>query len=175
MREHRVYIKTGNLNVERLRLWIDALRSGEYRQGQYALKSIREDGEKPSHCCLGVACEVYIREEGQGSWDEGPTGRFYFVRTDGGYKERELMPVEVAEWFGFVEPGEVEDNFDPYLPTKDLGDEPFSKGVAIPNAEEKATVLNDESRWGFEEISWAVEKLIEMAEEKQKDTNQGES
>lgn len=165
MFENADHIKVENLNVERLKLWINALRSGKYSQGRYTLKSHHRVDGKPSHCCLGVACEVYIEEEGQGSWQESPNGRLYFIRSDGGHKERELMPVEVAEWFGLAAPGELEDNLDPYLPTKDLGEEPFSKGVSIPNPQERATVLNDEAMWGFEEISWAVEKLIEMAEE----------
>lgn len=34
------------------RLWLEALRSGEYSQGKYRLQSGNE------FCCLGVACEV---------------------------------------------------------------------------------------------------------------------
>jgi hypothetical protein len=33
--------------------WIEALRSGKYKQGREYLK---KDG---FHCCLGVACEIY--------------------------------------------------------------------------------------------------------------------
>jgi hypothetical protein len=41
----------------RRKMWTDALRSGEYAQGHGRLKWI-EDGET-THCCLGVACEVF--------------------------------------------------------------------------------------------------------------------
>ena len=33
--------------------WLAALRSGEYKQGRCALRSIRDE-----YCCLGVACDV---------------------------------------------------------------------------------------------------------------------
>lgn len=44
--------------------WIAALRSGDYKQGRQALKSIyvsHEPFDEPSrieHCCLGVFCEL---------------------------------------------------------------------------------------------------------------------
>ena len=40
-------------NVENIRKWVDALRSGEFAQGQKALCDA--DGR---HCCLGVAAEL---------------------------------------------------------------------------------------------------------------------
>lgn len=44
-----------NANVKKL--WVEALRSGKYKQGQSRLKYTR-DG-KVKHCCLGVLCEVF--------------------------------------------------------------------------------------------------------------------
>lgn len=43
--------------------WLDALRSGEYKQGRGALKVERfhkTTGKalKPEYCCLGVACKI---------------------------------------------------------------------------------------------------------------------
>ena len=37
--------------------WIEALRSGEYKQGHNALRHQRED-EMVEHCCLGVLCDL---------------------------------------------------------------------------------------------------------------------
>ena len=42
------------------RAWIEALRSGEYKQGQNKLGRIR--GRDIFYCCLGVACEVAVKE-----------------------------------------------------------------------------------------------------------------
>lgn len=44
---------------------IDALRSGEYQQGRYQLRS----GDR--FCCQGVGCEVFRRNTGQGVWEDG--------------------------------------------------------------------------------------------------------
>lgn len=38
--------------------WIDALRSGKYRQTKGVLKRGAEHGGPFSYCCLGVLCEV---------------------------------------------------------------------------------------------------------------------
>ncbi len=49
--------------------WIDALRSGQYEQGQKWLTTIIDGREK--YCCLGVACvvaEVPFTLRGNGRW-----------------------------------------------------------------------------------------------------------
>ena len=43
------------MNYDRMKLWVEALRSGEYQQGKTLLRV--ED----NFCCLGVACEVAIK------------------------------------------------------------------------------------------------------------------
>lgn len=45
------------MDQEVKRRWVEALRSGEYRQGAGRLGS-RVGEEKPKYCCLGVLCEV---------------------------------------------------------------------------------------------------------------------
>ena len=37
--------------------WVEALRSGEFKQGKYQLKTFDEEGNT-RYCCLGVAEEV---------------------------------------------------------------------------------------------------------------------
>lgn len=46
--------------------WIAALESGEYKQGQNVLRS--DDG---FYCCLGVLCELAVKEGVIKPWDEG--------------------------------------------------------------------------------------------------------
>lgn len=41
----------------KIQRWIDALRSGKYKQGMRALKSGTVDD--PKFCCLGVACDIF--------------------------------------------------------------------------------------------------------------------
>lgn len=43
------------MNKQAKQLWIEALRSGEYKQGNGALNY------KDKYCCLGVLCEVYLK------------------------------------------------------------------------------------------------------------------
>ena len=47
------------MNPEIKKLWIDALLSGEYQQGQGYLHQIR-DGES-QFCCLGVLCDLALK------------------------------------------------------------------------------------------------------------------
>lgn len=40
--------------------WIEALRSGKYKQGRAALKEVR--GKTAKYCCLGVLCDLAARD-----------------------------------------------------------------------------------------------------------------
>jgi hypothetical protein len=78
-----------------MRKWVEALRSGEFNQTKYVLH------DDVGYCCLGVACEVYARETGKGSWGE------LVCSTDGSQEGYVFMnsgtttlPEEVSKWFG---------------------------------------------------------------------------
>jgi hypothetical protein len=49
------------------KLWLEALRSGEFKQGQKCLRSF-SNGE-PLHCCLGVLVEVVERDTKDTVWE----------------------------------------------------------------------------------------------------------
>lgn len=49
-------------NVENIRKWVEALRSGEFEQTMGALCTAEEKSGSRAYCCLGVAAEVYRRE-----------------------------------------------------------------------------------------------------------------
>lgn len=51
---------------ENARAWVEALRSGKYKQTTYALR--RAGKKKDSFCCLGVACKLYSDSVG-GKWN----------------------------------------------------------------------------------------------------------
>lgn len=46
------------VNEENFRKWLDALRSGNYRQGRHVLEKPAHGDEPTQYCCLGVACRV---------------------------------------------------------------------------------------------------------------------
>lgn len=52
------------------KLWVDALRSGEYKQADSRLRG--ESG----YCCLGVLCDIHAQETG-GHWDGEETNHTY--------------------------------------------------------------------------------------------------
>jgi hypothetical protein len=85
-----------NVHDERMQKWAALLESGEFTQTQQVLR------DEQGYCCLGVACELYRRETGQGRWDENSyhvVGRFFF-RDDDGDANGELPTARVREWFG---------------------------------------------------------------------------
>lgn len=49
------------MNQDIKQRWVDALRSGEYEQGQGCL----HDSKYNSFCCLGVLTDLYIKEHGK--------------------------------------------------------------------------------------------------------------
>jgi hypothetical protein len=82
------------MNKERIQWWIEALRSGKYKQGKGYLAAMKKDGST-EYCCLGVACEVAIehgakvpKKRKENEWAYGNQMRTGF------------MPKEVVEWFG---------------------------------------------------------------------------
>ena len=81
---------------ENISKWTAALRSGDYRQGRGSLR--RDDG----FCCLGVACDIYLKETGRGSWRmnySDDSGIGYTFRIDG-VEERITLPTAVFDWLG---------------------------------------------------------------------------
>lgn len=62
------------------RKWVNALRSGKFKQGEQQLRSIDEYNEQ-TYCCLGVACALGIAKPKTG-WT-------------GEYVKDDFLPVEI--------------------------------------------------------------------------------
>lgn len=75
------------MNADVKKLWVDALRSGEYKQGFGSLKSAED---KNTFCCLGVLCEIAVQQ----GVIPAPEGVFYCGIYD------EILPDEVCEFAG---------------------------------------------------------------------------
>ena len=65
-------IKVTPKQKEHLRKWVEALRSGDYKQAEGALS--RGD----SYCCLGVACDIYRKSAKRGKWITDEDGDIVF-------------------------------------------------------------------------------------------------
>jgi hypothetical protein len=79
------------VNKEVAKLWVDALTSGQYKQGKRALR--KED----QFCCLGVLCDL-AEKAGLGSWEE-VGDRHRFTDSDGVYSAGFLTEA-VLTWAG---------------------------------------------------------------------------
>lgn len=79
---------------DRVRRWVAALRSGEFKQGREVLRRGDE------FCCLGVACELYRREVG-GAWEDyprPPQGQWFKIGSST-YVDA-FLPRKVRDWLG---------------------------------------------------------------------------
>lgn len=81
------------MNQEVKTKWIVALRSGEYNQTTRRLR--RSDNK---FCCLGVLCDLYIKETGKGGWLKDDA----FLDSKG-VKSSSSHTTEVNEWAGMID------------------------------------------------------------------------
>lgn len=77
------------------KLWVAALRSGEYKQGKGRLRRPLP-GSEFEFCCLGVLCDLHAKETRQGEWLNGG----YKVPDFGSSSAYTLPPIEVYRWAG---------------------------------------------------------------------------
>jgi hypothetical protein len=78
------------MNPEIKQKWVAALRSGDYEQGK---RRLYEDG---LYCYLGVLCDVYRKETGDGEFRPGLHNSWSFVARhdiDGA-----TLPYAVSDW-----------------------------------------------------------------------------
>ena len=92
---------TPEQQAQRRRLWVEALRSGEYAQIAGGLRRGDE------YCCLGVACEI----SDLGEWEpypDSPDAAFAFMGMGS------HLPLAVCDWLGLLnEFGSFENSDEP--------------------------------------------------------------
>jgi hypothetical protein len=83
-------------------LWIDALRSGEYKQGAAYLRK-KDD----TYCCLGVLCDLAVKDGVAVEWSGEWTGVAYVARDNAsGRRPTTALPPVVSEWAGLTKWGD---------------------------------------------------------------------
>lgn len=104
------------MNAEVKRKWIEALRSGRYKQGQ---KRLRQGGEEGAHlyCCLGVLCDLH-REEVGGTWVPCNSNDPYFSYDN----DAAILPHSVQEWAGLHAPSPSYNEYDEQVLLTELND-----------------------------------------------------
>jgi hypothetical protein len=72
--------------------WLEALRSGKYKQGAYRLKDSLTNG----FCCLGVLCEI----SNQGGFDNKDNYVCDETYADATQYSTQWVPKKVQDWIG---------------------------------------------------------------------------
>lgn len=80
------------MNPEIKAKWLEALRSGEYQQGRERLGSA-----SGSYCCLGVLCDLAVKE-GVARWDDSVVTDEHVAIDAAGRRAWAELPLGVAEW-----------------------------------------------------------------------------
>lgn len=122
--------------------WLEALRSGEYKQTTGSLH------DSTGFCCLGVLCDLYMKVADV-TWEASDVHPFddnrkrYYVAEDGEVLNAdELLPGVVADWAGL-------DDIDPQIVSEDDG-EVWSDTLST---------LNDDGHT-FEQIASYIEESL---------------
>lgn len=88
--------KGGSLLNKNAKKWVKALRSGKYKQTKYQLCELASKGKPKGFCCLGVACELAIKDGVKLTIGVDENDRS--IRT---YSDRaSSLPNVVADWLG---------------------------------------------------------------------------
>jgi len=142
--------------------WVEALRSGEYQQGQDALHKVTGNGSL--FCCLGVLCDLAVKAgiTAAKPYEDVPADkRFWMVSGDqilyreGSSPDDELwrgdvLPKEVARWAD-VDPEGTLANVQEVVARYE-GIEPMHVAV------ESLVGMNDDACASFDEIADAIER-----------------
>lgn len=112
--------------------WVKALRSRKYKQVEGCLKD--ESEEKPMYCCLGVLCDLYVKEQKKSTdstWDRWGN---------------QVLPQEVQDWAGL----------DSDNPSFNMG----RNDSIYDSIYESLSGLNDDRNYSFGKIAKVIEEKL---------------
>ena len=144
------------MNQEIKQKWVEALRSGKYKQTTYVLR--RED----SYCCLGVLCDI----AGRGKWsiendeiDDSESGKLYsYTDIDLNFSDFECLPWSLALALDFEETSVKVQIVEKYLNSIICSEGLFAVNgnMYLP-----LTRINDELQLSFNQIADILELCTE--------------
>ena len=86
---------------ENAQAWVEALRSGDYKQGRKNLHTIKYG--KSLFCSLGVACDLFTKSHPKVSeWKQNPSHAFAQLFVINSRIQKTQLPPEVCEWLGLT-------------------------------------------------------------------------
>lgn len=133
------YVKgLSSLQFKRLERWVNALKSGKYKQG-HATLCFRD-----KYCCLGVACDISNRSTGLKWGRDYELGGYGY----GGSGESAFLRKETIEYFGFKD---------------QIGFSFTGNFCDTQSAIVNLANLNDVYNWSFKKIGNLVGSIIKEA------------
>lgn len=121
-------------------MWLEALRSGKYKQGKNQLKN-----GNSNFCCLGVLCDLHAKETG-GAWADNPISSGYKK-----YKGAQVfLPKPVIEWAGLI----ARDGQPKNRNMRFIGEGGRTTSLALMNDGVRSPQL------GFEQLANIIEKYL---------------
>ncbi len=129
------------MNKDIKQKWITALLSDDYTQGRNCLRNNNDE-----FCCLGVLCDLYWKETGDGQWDKDITA-YYFKTQDG--TDDLIPPTEISIWADLDSPNPLVNFKDTKVCLANLND-----GTYDPNLNTDAPKLS------FKEIAELIDKSL---------------
>jgi len=78
------------------RKWVKALRSGKYKQCSGVLTELNGQNEPVAHCCLGVACDLFLKSGGKLKTKDARGVRHYEHLSG-------ELPEPVMKWLGLAD------------------------------------------------------------------------
>jgi len=138
-------------------LFVEALRSGKFKQATCALREVKLDTKRgkvvkvESFCAAGVLCELHRIHTGQGHWSNG----FYYTAKGGGAAT--TIPREVAKWAGL---NETDDDI---IWEQTVGGEKVT--VSMIDLNDRVVPKNSKNEtlkqvYGFKRLATAIEKYV---------------
>lgn len=128
------------INRERVRLLVDALRSGRFQQGYGHLRA------KNEYCCLGVACEVAMENGIQLNVVPAAAPHMVADQFDGHSSD---LPDAVIGWYGFGYTSDPSLRMPPLLHAQRV-----ERKQKVPSFSfASAIALNDTFKFSFDEIA----------------------
>lgn len=95
------------MNSEVKAKWLEALRSGEYEQGEGYLDVLEADGTR-KFCCLGVLCDLAVKDGLEIEFTRTENGGTGFYGNAGErYSESAFLPKAVQDWAGVDSEGSI--------------------------------------------------------------------
>lgn len=128
------------MKTEVKKLWLDALRSGEYTQTTGELKN------SEGYCCLGVLCDIAVKNGVITEIEDGYLSQRDVA--DSNYIENATLPIEVMYWAEL-------DSVNPTITLDEYCCDSCNNNIAYDLSE-----LNDNKNWSFVQISEVIEEQL---------------